>query len=278
MRPAPAVLLVTLLCVVAEAQESKDEYVGLAGNRLHLKVYVPTMVSLSAPTLVLESGGGFDARQWDALQPQLAEEFAAVVVAYDRPGFGASDLPDHPYDINREVSNLHQALETLNLGESIVIVAHSYGALLAQLYASSWPQAVSGLVFLDPNSAATMAALHEIQTRPFKEGTPQTPREKAFARIDAAIWDSLTAVYRSPLPTQIPLTVVSAEQSFFPEERLSEAFRITHRLLALSVTDGRLVVAERSNHMIPAQRPDAVVEAVRDVLTRRGVAPNVTAR
>ena len=273
-----AVLSAALLSVVSEAQGSKDEYVDLAGDQLHLKVYVPTVVTPSAPTIVLESGGGFDARQWEALQPQLAEEFAAVVVAYDRPGFGTSDLPDQPYDIKVEVNNLRAALETLDLGHSIVIVAHSYGALLAQLYASSWPQAVSGLVFLDPNSAATMVALHEIQTRPFRDGPPQTPREKAFARIDAAIWETLTAVYRSPLPKQIPLTVVSAEQSLFPEERLSEAFRLTHRLLALSVTDGRVVVAERSNHMIPAQRPDAVVDAVRDVLSRRGAAPNVTAR
>ena len=92
-----------------------------------------------------------------------------------------------------------------------------------------------------------------------------TTRERAFARIDAAIWDTLTAVYRSPLPKDIPLTVVSAEQSFLPEERLTEAFRLTHQLLALSVLDGRTVIAERSNHMIPAQRPDIVIDSVSDV-------------
>ena len=190
------------------------------------------------------------------------------MVAYDRPGFGSSDLPDGPYDITAEVNNLHAVLTSMGLADSVLFVAHSYGALLAQIHASLRPATVSGLVFLDPNNAATMIALHEIQTRPFKEGAPTTSRERAFARIDAAIWDTLTAVYRSPLPKGIPLTVVSAEEGLFPEERLTEAFRLTHRLLALSVIDGRTVVAERSNHMIPAQRPDIVVDSVRDILSR----------
>jgi pimeloyl-ACP methyl ester carboxylesterase len=220
------------------------------------------------PTIVLESGGGFDAGQWEVLQPKLADELNAIVVAYDRPGFGSSDLPSTPYDIRKEVDNLHAALVELELARQVVIVAHSYGALLAQLYASSRPETVVGLVFLDPNSPATMIALHDIQTRPFKGGSPQTQRERAFARIDAAIWETLTTVYRSPLPQDVPLTVVSAEQGFFPEERQNEAFRLTHQLLAVSVSDGRRVVATGSNHMIPAQRPDIVIDSVRDIFDR----------
>jgi pimeloyl-ACP methyl ester carboxylesterase len=262
------VLLAASMAVTATAQETADRYVERGGYRLHLKVHVPHEVDESAPTIVLDSGGGFDASQWDALQPELAHEVRAVVVSYDRPGFGTSDLPSTPYDIREEVSNLHAALSELDLADRVVLVAHSYGALLAQLYAFSWPQTVEGLVFLDPNSAGTMIALHDIQTRPFKTTPPQTQRERAFARIDAAIWETLITVYRSPLPQQIPLIVVSAGQGFFPQERQVEAFRLTHRLLALSVTDGQVIVAEGSNHMIPAQRPDIVISSVRVVLER----------
>ena len=229
---------------------------------------MPAGVADSAPTILLESGGGFDAEQWADLQPRLAEEFNAVVVAYDRPGFGSSDLPDTPYNISEEVENLHAALVDLQLARQVVVVAHSYGALLAQLYASSRPETVAGLVFLDPNSPATMVALHDIQTRPLKDEPPQTQRERAFARIDAATWDTLTTVYRSPIPLHLPLIVVSAERGLFPEERQNEAFRLTHELLAVSVRDGRRVIAEGSNHMIPAQRPDVVADSVRDILGR----------
>ena len=92
---------------------------------------------------------------------------------------------------------------------------------------------------------------------PYSEEPPRNARERAFARIDAAIWDTLTTVYRSPIPQDIPLIVVSAEQAPFPEERQNEAFRLTHELLAASVLDGRTVLAEDSNHLIPTQRPDA---------------------
>ena len=240
----PLMLIAAFLSSNAFAEETTDKYIERAGYRLHLKAPVPANVAESAPTIVLESGGGFNARQWDALQPELAREFSAVVVSYDRPGFGSSDLPSTPYDIRDEVRNLNAALTQLELADSIVLVAHSYGALLAQLYASLWPQTVDGLVFLDPNSAGTMIALHDIQTRPSKTTPPETQRERAFARIDAAIWETLVTVYRSPIPQQIPLIVVSATQGFFPEKRQIEAFRLTHQLLALSVTDGRVVLAE----------------------------------
>lgn len=268
MRAAIATVAVMLFSTTAVSQEQKDEYwTDNTGFRLHLKIYLPKNVESRSPTIVLESGGGFDAGQWEMLQPKLADEFHAIVVAYDRPGFGNSDLPDAPYDIKVEVRNLHSALEQFGVAEHTVVVAHSYGALLAQLYASLWPHNVSGLVFLDPNSPATMIALHELQTRPAQRA-PQTQRERALARIDAAVWDTFTAVYRSPIPKQIPLVVVSAEQGVFPEEKQNEAFRLTHQLLALSVTDGKRIVAEGSNHMIPAQRPDVVISSVREIFNR----------
>ena len=89
----PLMLIAAFLSSNAFAQETTDKCIERAGYRLHLKVHVPANVAESAPTIVLESGGGFDARQWDALQPELAREFSAVVVSYDRPGFGSSDLP-----------------------------------------------------------------------------------------------------------------------------------------------------------------------------------------
>ena len=266
------ILMAAGLATSAVAQETTDRYVDQAGYRLHLRVHTPLHLEASAPTILLDSGGGFDASQWDALQPDLAREFSAVVVSYDRPGFGSSDLPSTPYDISEEVRNVHAALTELELADRVVLVAHSYGALLAQLYAFFWPQTVDGLVFLDPNSAGTMIALHDIQTRPFKATPPENQRERAFARIDSAILETLVTVYRSPIPQQIPLIVVSAGQGFFPEERQIEAFRLTHRLLALSVTDGQVVVADGSNHMIPAQRPDIVVSSVRTILERAAAA------
>ena len=263
-------VITSLLCSNAVSQVTRDEYVGEEGHRLHLRVHTSANPNRSMPVILLESGGGFDASQWSELQPELAAKFGATVVAYDRPGFGTSDLPNTPYQIDEEVRNLNAALKDLDVAERLVVVAHSYGALLAQLYASLWPDAVVGLVFLDPNSPATMVALHDIQTRPFKEDPPVTPREKAFARIDAAIWDTLTIVYRSPIPQETPVTVVSAGIGLFPEERQNTAFRLTHELIAVSVRDGRRVIAERSNHMIPAQRPDIVIDSVADILSRSG--------
>ena len=180
MRAATMAFFATFLCSNAHAQEARDEYINSAGYRLHLRVFNPGAVR-STPTIVLESGGGFASTQWEELQPELATKLNAVVVAYDRPGFGSSDLPDGPYDIRGEVTGLRGALNELSLADHVVLVGHSYGGLPVQLYASMWPDTVSGIVLLDPNSPAAMIALSELIVQPPPTKAPVTQREKALS-------------------------------------------------------------------------------------------------
>jgi hypothetical protein len=62
--------------------------------------------------------------------------------------------------------------------------------------------------------------------------------------------------------------VVTAEKAPFPKPRQVQIFKLSHQLMAASVEDGKLVVAEGSNHMIPAQRPDIVLSSVRELLAK----------
>ena len=50
-------------------------------------------------TILLEAGGGMDSREWDEIAPELARRTRATIVAYDRAGFGKSDLPETPLDL-----------------------------------------------------------------------------------------------------------------------------------------------------------------------------------
>lgn len=245
--------------------EPYDRIVDVNGYRLFLKVQPGTQPEL--PTVILESGGGADSSQWSQLQATLSTQTGATVVSYDRPGFGKSDLPEEPYDIRDESRAFHEALDSLGLARNILLVGHSYGGFLIQLYASTWPATVRGLLFLDPNTPSFMlAAGAEGAPPPIRN--PTSPRGRALARIDAAGMASYSAVFQAQLPLNIPVIVVSAETPPVDQPRLVRAFQLSHELLAASVHDGKRIIAEGSNHMITAQRPDLVVDAVKELLAK----------
>ncbi|MEO8451552.1 MAG: alpha/beta fold hydrolase [Gemmatimonadota bacterium] len=130
-----------------------DTMIDVGGHRLHFRI-----IQGHGATIVLASGGGMNATQWDSLAPNLARSTGATVVAYDRAGFGTSDASDAAYDIHREAGDLWSALERLGLDGSLVLVGHSYGGFLIEALAAQHPSAVRGLVFVDPNTAHFIAA------------------------------------------------------------------------------------------------------------------------
>ena len=208
-----------------------------------------------------------DSTQWSELQPRLAAETGATVVSYDRPGYGKSPLPAKVYDIVDEVEAFHDALLQLELAGNVLPVGHSYGGFLIQLYANLWPSTVHGLLFLDPNTPSVMLGLGFDTGQP-PITNPVTALELANVRIDSSGNAPFAAVYNASLPSEIPLIVLSAEIPIFSQPRQIQVVRLSHELLAASVEDGKRVIAERSNHMIPAQRPDLVVDSVQELLAK----------
>ncbi|MGE0284403.1 MAG: alpha/beta fold hydrolase [Rhodospirillaceae bacterium] len=222
----------------------------------------------SLPTIFLESGGGHDSSQWKDLQPRIAAETGATVIAYDRPGFGKSPLPTRAYDIVAETDAIRAAVNSLGLGKRVLLVGHSYGGFIIQTWAARDPYAVIGLLFLDPNTPATMLAMGAEMT-PRAKANPKTPRDFAFNRMDETGNAPFVAVYAQQIPVKIPLIVVSAEVPPFRDPRQIDVFRLSHELLAKSVTNGKHVVAAGANHNLHTQAPDVIVASVKELLTPR---------
>ena len=128
-------------------------------------------VKARAPTVVLVSGarGAYD--DWtsvidsgDEPKPSGSAVFPQVgkftrVCAYDRPGTTRLDGVLSPTTPVRQpttaqegAEDLHALLRAAKQKGPYVIVAHSWGGLIGRLYASTYPDEVSGLVLLDPGS------------------------------------------------------------------------------------------------------------------------------
>src|SRR3954451_941384 len=131
-----------------------------------------------SPTLVLVSGfrGAHD--DWTnivdsagAPKPSDSAVFPEVssftrVCAYDRPGTTYTDgtpttstqVPQ-PTSAQDGTADLHALLTEAEEPGPYVIVAHSWGGLNGYLFASDYPDNVSGLVLIDPGSQFLQTAL-----------------------------------------------------------------------------------------------------------------------
>lgn len=260
----------------------------VGGHRLHAVIEGDAD---DPPAIVFEAGLGGDHRAWRRVRERLGP---VRTVAYDRAGSGWSDPGPRPRTASSMAGELHRLLDATTVRPPYLLVAHSFGAMVARLFASIYPAEVCGLVLVDPShedqrrfwEPTRLGALlgrvrrSRYRIRPVlarvgwfrlrRRGDGGDPVEGWLASRSTA-WDwvreaaliptSEEQVRRSaPLP-DVPLVVLRAHVLHEDETWIRLGAEI-----ARSVPGGRLVVVEETGHSIQSDRPEAVVEAIRTVL------------
>jgi pimeloyl-ACP methyl ester carboxylesterase len=106
-----------------------------------------TCAGEGSPTVVLQAGGGADALSWYWVQGQLAQH--TRVCAYDRAGLGWSEAASTSRDPITIVGELRALLDEAGVQPPYVMAGHSYGAILARVYATQFAAQVTGLALVD---------------------------------------------------------------------------------------------------------------------------------
>src|SRR4051812_1192609 len=101
-----------------------------------------------SPTVVLEAGYGATTDTWSAVEPALGR--ITRTCAYDRAGLGNSTAIPGVHDAGDEVADLSRLLQHAGVRPPYVVVGHSYGGLLARLFAGTNRGQVGGVVLVDP--------------------------------------------------------------------------------------------------------------------------------
>jgi pimeloyl-ACP methyl ester carboxylesterase len=116
--------------------------VDIGTHRLHI------LEKGSGPiALILEAGLMSTVLSWSGLQQELAKSYR--VISYDRAGLGWSDLGPMPRTSGLIVDELHRLLAQAKIAPPYILVGHSFGGLTMPLFASKYPQEVTGLVLVD---------------------------------------------------------------------------------------------------------------------------------
>jgi pimeloyl-ACP methyl ester carboxylesterase len=126
--------------------------------------YVDFGGDAGGPTVVLVHGLGGSHLNWDLLAPLLAPH--ARVLALDLPGFGRSEPGSRRATVRANVAVLRRFLAEV-AGTPVVLVGNSMGGMISILTAAAAPQAVSGLVLLDPALPGGRRTLDPVVTAQF---------------------------------------------------------------------------------------------------------------
>jgi pimeloyl-ACP methyl ester carboxylesterase len=258
----------------------------IGGRKLYLQC-----TGQGAPTVVLISGGGIAADLWDSPlgeQPTVYPTIAKTtrVCAYDRPGttraraeggFSRSDPVAQPVTPSRSVDDLHALLAAAGESGPFVLAAHSYGGLVARLFAHELPADVSGMVLVDSFAPELREAMPQQWPAWIDWNTTPTAILEDYPDYERVDFDrALDEVVANRSIAPMPLVVLTADAPYPAPSKpglpadistvTREAQDVSQRQVAHLVPGAEHITETHSGHDIMLDNPVLVSDAIVDVV------------
>ena len=281
------VTLVTALQPVAAYVVGSRDCAGLLDMGGGRKIYLECR-GAGSPAVVLVSGTRGAHDDWTNLidatgpagarKPSESAVFPQVgrltrVCAYDRPG--TTRLDDtrtdstpvrQPTTAQQGVADLHALLMAAREPGPYVLVGHSWGGLIARLFASTYPDEVSGLVLVDPASEFLKSSLTPAQWATYIEATKKLIEPSG---LEAPDHQRSLGVLNNTLRVRVmPVVVLTSDKRFDFGAGGAEtwpAWRTGQDRLA-KLLNAKHVSETNSGHTIQMEQPQLVVDAIRQVV------------
>jgi len=239
---------------------ASDQRVDVGGYELHLRIE-----GSAAPTVVIDSGCGGTAEEWQTIQHHLSR--VTRVVAYDRAGCGLSDPGPLPRSSRQIAAELERLLDAAGIEGPLVLVGQSLGGMNIRMFASRNLHRVAGMVLIDAAHEDTFRRLPRAyvsyEKRLMKKGTGIGRNETDAITLSS---NQLRKGERSL--GAIPLKVLTAGVKWMdrpagtPFEPLREGWHALQRDLASLSANGSHEIVPDAGHSIHRDRPDVIVEAI----------------
>ena len=290
--------LVTALVPAAAHAAASGDFAGLIDIGGGRKMYLECR-GTGSPTVVLVGGLRASAEDWgiaDKSAPAALHEVSKFtrVCACDRPGTPVGEKPSRsdsvpqPVTAGDAVADLHALLTAAGEAKPYVLVGHSYGGLIVRLYASTYPEDVSGLVLVD----ALSEGIQDAETT--EQWAIQRKLIEGDVREDLALYPALERIdvdrsfdqIRAALPLRpLPLVVLSADRPWGPQipSMIAEgklpaevppdfgyvtdaAQKQAQAQLAELVPGAKHITNTNSGHEIHKEQPQLVINSIRQVV------------
>jgi pimeloyl-ACP methyl ester carboxylesterase len=217
------------------------------------------------PTVIFENGLGDTLEVWEKVQRAVAADCTRTL-SYNRAGYAGSDLARTTRDAETVVAELRNELRDRGVQPPYVLVGHSLGGLYMQYFARQYPNEVAGLVLVDSTHWNQQLLLGAPTERPDGRGRVVLFMDYTARRELDGSAAAGEQVHTSPTPNGFPTVVLSSTGVFLGETpaRRAEAARLQEDIVA-SFPDARHIRVDGSGHYIQRERPDVVIDSVREL-------------
>ncbi|HNZ64367.1 MAG TPA: alpha/beta hydrolase [Smithella sp.] len=226
-----------------------------------------SLIRSGSATVVFENGLDGKMNWWRRVIPDISKD--ATTFAYNRPGYGNSDGVSSLRDGLHIVEELRTLLKSNGLTPPYVLVGHSYGGLLMQLFARKYPDEVSALILVDSTHP------EQFKGKGARKNWPAWLRFLFHLYLSSAArqeMDFISAtgeqVLTLPAFSGKPVIVLSALQPLSEKGELADDANAKRKDIARLYPGSQQVWVD-SGHGIPLEKPEAVIDAVRQVLSKK---------
>lgn len=217
------------------------------------------------PTVVFENGLGGTLDGWAKVWPDVAKSSTAL--AYNRAGYGRSDATTTPRDGAHVVAELRELLKAEKLDPPYILVGHSLGGLYMQQFARQYPADVRALILVDSTHPEQFRGKGNPQNWP---GWARVAFNVLSAEVTKSELNALDATGQAVLQLPPPgdtvrVLVLSALQPMQVRSELADDANDKRVALARLYPGAKQVWVD-SGHVVPLEKPEAVVAAIREAL------------
>lgn len=124
------------------SKKSKKETISVNGIKIHIEIRKGKKISV-----ICLHGLSGNLYSWDVIAPFLNLKDYSVY-SYDLRGRGNSTKPEIEYGFSNHIKDLFKIIEYYKL-QKVVLLGHSFGAMLAVRFAILFPELVRGLILMD---------------------------------------------------------------------------------------------------------------------------------
>ncbi len=219
--------------------------------------------------ILLEAGSNSDLSRWD----RIFDDFAQLgrTIRYTRVG------NEYPRQVTRQFSaedysaQLNLFLNKMKINKPVVIVSHSYGALITRMFSATYPKHVAGMLLIDPNTETDNDIMRSIDLEEAKKaiaGWQLTAMKEGMPNDFLDFWA------RRPMPSypeikDIPITVIVSSKKytptpniFFTDEGRAKKAK-WHKDWVAAFPQGKLVITTKSGHSVDNTEPELVLNELK---------------
>ena len=234
---------------------------------INSKLFEYKLIGNGEKNIVFINGFRMNFDSWNQVYPKIAEDHR--VLLFNRYGVGKSSKAELKQTGKTVVEEIHKFLSKLEMQPPYIFVAHSLGGIFANLYARTYPDEVSGVVFVDAPHPLEVEEQNEFKppsvVRAINDGIKNI--EKLFDRLkyseDECIEKTISQLLNAAPFPNIPIAVVSGTKKmpFVPEKAFEIHQRYQSKLLDLS-KHSKHYFCDGSGHFPQVTEPEIVVSAI----------------